>query len=175
MLKGEKVTLRKITKEDTDNIVKWRNSEGVQKNFFDQDLLTPEIHTWWLENRVETGQVAQFIIVDNETGKDIGTTFIRDIDYKNKKGEYGIFIGEVIAKGKGLGTEAGKLTLEYAFNELKLHKVFCRVFTENKGAIKADLKAGFIQEGLLKEDIFVDNQFKDILIMAIFNTEKEVD
>ena len=44
------------------------------------------------------------------------------------KAEYGMFIGEQIEKGKGIGTEILGLTMEFAFGTLKLHKVFSRIF-----------------------------------------------
>ena len=66
MLEGSKVCLRPIDWSDTDNIVKWRNSEWVQPYFIDHTPLTREIHENWLRTRVFTGRVAQFIIVEKE-------------------------------------------------------------------------------------------------------------
>ena len=93
-----------------------------------------------------------------------------DIDTNNKKAEFGIFIGEDLARGKGIGTESTILTIKYGFEELKLHKIFLRVFANNYSAIKAYEKAGFIYEGTAKDDIMLPNgEFQDIVFMSIIN------
>lgn len=168
----EKVILRKITLEDTPNIIKWRNNPSVQKNFCIQEPLTEEMHYNWFHNKIETGEVAQFIIVDAETNLPVGSTYLRDIDFKNRKAEFGIFIGEDSARGKGLGAESTKLMIEYGFHTLQLHRIFLRVFSNNLGAIKAYEKAGFIYEGTAKQDIILqDGTYQDIVFMAILKKE----
>ena len=72
---------------DTDNIVRWRNNPNVVKNFIFREPFTAEIHTKWMENKVKTGQVVQYIIEDLESGKDVGSsvseTLIRPITVQN--------------------------------------------------------------------------------------------
>ena len=74
------VTIRPITYDDTDNIIKWRNSDYVRSHFIDQRLFTKESHEYWLRNMVETGKVAQFIILLD--GTPVGSVYLRDIDYE---------------------------------------------------------------------------------------------
>lgn len=167
MVIGGKVKLKPIDESDTANIVKWRNSESVRENFLYRDLFTVESHTNWLRNMVWTGKAAQFIIYDNGTGQAVGSVFLRDIDELNKKAEFGIFIGEESARGKGIGTEAAKLILKYGFQTLKLHKIFLRVLAENENAVKSYRKAGFVQEAYLKDEVILDGMYKDIILMAI--------
>ena len=56
------VTLRPIVPEDTENIVRWRNTESVLQNFIDRTKLTAQIHEKWLENYVFQGKAVQMII-----------------------------------------------------------------------------------------------------------------
>lgn len=164
------VILRKITKEDTDNIVKWRNAPEVKKNFCIQDDMTREIHLNWFKNKIETGEVEQFIIIDRTTNLPVGSTYLRDIDMKNMKAEFGIFIGENSARNKGIGTDATSLIVQYGFKELNLNKIFLRVFANNLGAIKAYEKAGFEYEGTAKEDIRLPSgEYQDIIFMSKLN------
>ena len=93
---GKRVYLRSITYEDTDQIVKWRNKENVKKYFFYRGEFTAESHTKWLKERVETGEVVQFVVCDINDDRPIGCTYIRDIDHENKKAEYGTTIHESI-------------------------------------------------------------------------------
>ncbi len=169
-----KITLREIKIEDTENIVKWKNNKNVKKNFCIQEDLTAEIHNKWFKDKVLTGQVKQFIIQDDELGMEVGSTYLRDIDKKNKKAEFGIFIGEDLARGRGIGSKSVELTVKYAFEELKLHKVFLRVFSGNIPAIKSYEKAGFQYEGTAKDDILLPNgEYQDVIFMAIINKGEE--
>lgn len=166
------VELRKIKIEDTDNIVKWRNSEEVKKNFCIQEDMDRQTHLNWFENKIKTGEVAQFIIIDRTTNLPVGSTYLRDIDKKNNKAEFGIFIGETSARNKGIGTDTTKLMVQYGFEELELNKMFLRVFSNNTGAIKAYEKAGYKQEGLAREDVKLPNgEYQDIIFMSILKKE----
>ncbi len=163
------VSLRKIDYTDTENIIEWRNSEEVKKYFIVQDELTRETHEQWLETRVKSGSVEQFIIVDNTTGMDVGSVYLRDVDYNNKKAEFGIFIGEEIARGKGIGSLATKKMIEYAFGKLQLHKVYLRVRSTNDVAISCYKKVGFDIEGTFRDDVLIDGKYHDITWMSIIN------
>ncbi len=107
-LEMDNVILRSITLEDTQNILKWRNHPSVKKNFCLQEDLTKETHLAWFHNKILNKEVVQFIIVDKTSNQSVGSTYLRDIDYKNHKAEFGIFIGEETARGKGIGTSATK-------------------------------------------------------------------
>lgn len=173
-ISNEKIILKPISSEDTENIIRWRNSENVRKNFLDQRMFTVESHTNWLKNMVETGKVEQFIIIDKNSNLPVGSVFLRDIDYENRKAEYGIFIGEDSARGKGIGTAAAERVIQYGFEELKLHKIFLRVLAENIGAIKSYEKAGFKQEAYLVDEVNINDEYKDIVLMAVINSERGI-
>lgn len=167
------ISIRPITVDDTTNIVKWRNNEAVMSNFIFQHRFNNEMHLHWLNTRVKTGEVCQFIIVDDESNSDIGSIYLRDIDRLNNKAEYGIFIGEDFARGKGFGSMATKQILEYAFKVLNLNKVFLRAFCDNLNAINTYKRAGFIEEGVFKDEVFLNGVYRDILFMAIRKSEWE--
>ncbi len=167
------VRLRSITIEDTENIVRWRNNPNVLHNFIDRRPIDAKTHTAWFENFVQTGRVAQFIIVRTDTMQDVGSTFLRDIDRENGTCEYGIFIGEDDARGKGVGLSACKACLLYAFETLKMERVFLRVFSDNIGAIKSYQNAGFVVEGCLRKHVVRDAKRCDITLMGILKDEFE--
>jgi UDP-4-amino-4,6-dideoxy-N-acetyl-beta-L-altrosamine N-acetyltransferase len=168
---GIMTALRKITIQDTDNIIKWRNSPNVRSNFIQQELLTAEIHHQWLKEYVEQGKAVQFIIVDTDKGLDIGTTYLRDIDQKNQKAEFGIYIGEDGARKQGHATRATKLILDHAFSEINLNRVFLRVLADNHPAIKTYEKSGFVHEGLFRADVIIDGKALDVVFMSILKDD----
>lgn len=177
VIENENIFLRKMEYSDTENIVKWRNSDFVRNNFIYQALFTRESHENWIHTMVETGKVDQLIIClkDDSEGEGIpvGSVYIRDIDWNHNKAEYGIFIGEASARGKGVGSQAAALMIEYCFKQLRLHRLFLRVFADNKQAIRSYEKAGFVQEAYLKDDVKIQGKYRDIVLMGILNPEDE--
>lgn len=167
------IYLRPMTIEDTEAIVTWRNQDSVRRYFVYQEPFTRESHLSWIRNMVEPGKVVQMMICDMETDTALGSVYVRDIDYRHRKGEYGIFIGEDSARGRGIGTAAAKLMIEYCFRELHLHKLFLRAFTENRQAIRSYEKAGFVQEAYLKDDVMIEGQYRDMVLMAVLNPQEE--
>ena len=166
VLEGAAVRLRPIADADTDLIVKWRNTPSVVQNFIFRQTFTPEMHRSWLATKVATGQVVQYIIIDKADDKPIGSVYYRDIDNHNRSAEYGIFIGEESARGKGLGTETAKLFTDFGFAELQLHRISLRVLAENTAARRSYEKAGFVQEGVFRDMELLDGQYREVVFMA---------
>ena len=167
----ETIYLRPITLADTEDVVRWRNTDAVRTHFIYQKLFTKQSHEAWMRDMVDTGKVVQMIICKKEDDKAVGSVYIRDIDPVHHKGEYGIFIGEESARGCGVGTAAARLMIQYAFKELKLHRLFLRVFADNLQAVKSYEKAGFVKEAYLQDDVCIDGKYRDIILMAILNRE----
>lgn len=165
----DKVKLRFIELEDTNDIVKWRNKPFVKKNLYTQEELTPEQHINYFNSRIKTGDVKQFIILafNSTRYQAIGTTFLKNIDDNSNKAEFGIFIGDEKALGKGYGSQATLLTVDYAFRELELNRVYLTVFADNSFAIKAYQKCGFEIEGVLKQDYRRNTSYVDVVIMGL--------
>ena len=168
-IEGEKVSLCPITSEDTPLILKWRNSSDVKRFFIYQKDLTEKDHLNWLDTKVRSGEVVQFIIHEKENGQPVGSIYYHDVDPYHEKAEYGIFIGEAKSKGKGIGTEAGQLFTKFGFEELKLHKIYLRVLADNNKAIRSYEKIGFSQEGRFKDEVKINGVFHDVIFMALFH------
>ncbi len=169
---GKTIYIRRMEEEDTDKIVEWRNSDAVRPHFIYQLLFTRESHLEWKHTMVDTRKVDQFIICSIDTDEPLGSVYIRDIDLQHKKGEYGIFLAPTTEKGKGIGTQAALLAISYAFTFLQLHRLYLRVFADNKQAIHSYENAGFEKEAYLKDDVCIDGKYKDIVLMAIIQKEE---
>lgn len=163
--KGETIILRPITKKDTKKIVEWRNNDRVFQNFIFSEKFTEDMHNHWMDTKVKSGEVVQFIICVRETNKEIGSVYFRDIDYKKGVAEYGIFIGDDAETGKGYGKEAAKLALEYAFNVLDLKMIFLRVFADNVSAVSSYKAAGFVETEYRKSAVEKDGKLRDLIFM----------
>ena len=129
------------------------------------------MHEKWMQEKVETGEVIQFIIEEKAEGYKIpiGSVYLQNVDFQNMNAEYGIFIGEPNARGKGYGTECANLILKFAFEILGLHKIYLRVLGDNVIAQKSYMKAGFIKEGCFIDHLRIGGKYLDLIFMAALN------
>lgn len=169
---GQNIVLRMMEDADTDLIVKWRNSQSVRSHFIYREPFTPEGHRNWIETMIKTEKAVQFIICEKTGLRPVGSVYFRDIDKQEKVAEYGIFIGEEDAAGKGYGSEAAKLAVDYAFQRMEVDRLVLRVFTDNEPAIGSYKKAGFQKEAILKDVKCSDGEKKDMYLMTM-EREKE--
>jgi len=171
VINGEKLSLRPITDADTADIVRWRNDPEVWKYFLFREPFTPELHRAWLRDKVETGRVIQYIIVERESGQSVGSVYFRDVDEKNESAEYGIFIGEARARSRGLGTETARLFTAFGLNVLRLHRISLKVLGDNAIARRSYEKAGFRTEGVFRDYVKLNGQYADVVFMALLAEE----
>jgi RimJ/RimL family protein N-acetyltransferase len=95
----------------------------------------------------------------------IGVANLRDFQNAHGTAEFGITIGEVSARGQGLGTEAVKLLLDYAFSTLGVYNVWLDTAAYNVGAIRAYEKAGFREIGRRRGAHLLAEKRHDIVFM----------
>lgn len=167
---GEKkdkiIYLRPMTLADTDKIIAWRNADFVRTYFIYQKLFTKEIHENWFFTKVCTGQVVQFIIC-TEDGQEIGSVYLRDIDYEKKCAEYGVFIGEQSALRQGYGSACAKVMLDYAFRIMGLNRVYLRFLEDNLVARRCYEKVGFRIVPGEEEVVHLEQGDKKALFMEV--------
>lgn len=168
MLEGNSIYLVPIGEHDTENIIRWRNSDFVREWFIYQKPLTAEEHMNWLKTVVETGKAVQFIIYVREGNRAVGSVYLRGIDCEHEKAEFGIYIGEKDCVGKSVGAEATELVTAYGFEQLGLHKITLRVLADNERARRSYGKAGFVEEGYLRDEVKLHGTYRDVVFMAKF-------
>lgn len=151
-IESERLKYRPIREEDTDMVLGWRNSRYVRDHFLYREYISREEHLNWLKTRVYTGRVIQFVIEEKSTHKPIGSVYFRDMDTDSRTAEYGIFIGEESARGKGYGNETAAAMVDYFFNTLGYDRLLLRVLKNNIPAIKSYERAGFRQTDTAKDD-----------------------
>lgn len=162
------IYLRPITEADTDDVLKWRNSPHVVNFFIYRNHISREEHLNWYHNKVQKGEVEQFIICDCSNDKALGCIYLQKFDMKHRHCESGIFLSEEATKMSGIGTKAEELILKYARESLKLHKVVAQVLSYNAASKALHEKVGYVQEGCLKDYYFLDDEYCDLLLYARF-------
>ena len=166
---GELISLRLSDEEDIPMIVGWRNKDRVRNNHVYREDFTIDGQRAWKEKYIDTGLAVQFIICekrpDRRIPRPVGVVHFHSIDKLKKTAEYGIYIGEEDALGKGYAKEAAVLALKYAKEVLGLDKVNLRAFASNIAAIKSYSHAGFIKVGEALQVECSDGQKDDMIIM----------
>ncbi len=96
----------------------------------------------------------------------LGYVQVTNIHPVCRSGEMGILIGDETDRGKGFGQEALRLMLRHCWNDLNLHRVTLYVHGDNPRAVHTYGKAGFHEEGRMREAGYVDGRFVDIVVMG---------
>jgi RimJ/RimL family protein N-acetyltransferase len=86
----------------------------------------------------------------------------------HRSAEFGIRIGEEAHRGQGLGKEATAIALSFCWNHLNLRRVQLIAFGHNERALRCYTASGFVREGLLREAVFIQGEWVDLVVMAAF-------
>jgi UDP-4-amino-4,6-dideoxy-N-acetyl-beta-L-altrosamine N-acetyltransferase len=167
MLAGNRVLLREIEESDLDLIVKWRNDPEVLRYLFSYLPISSASQRQWYQRYLTDDRQQTFVIVLKDENKPVGTIGLSVIDHRDQKAELGIMIGEKGERGKGVGEEALRLLIGYAFTQMNLRKIKALAFADNETAIRLYEKCGFRREGLLKEEAYKDGRFKDVCVLGL--------
>ncbi len=111
------------------------------------------------------------VVQEDGSLKPIGTCGLHEIEWKNRRTTAGIAIGVKEFWNNGYGTEAGKILIEYAFNELNLQRIESSVYDFNERSIAMQKKVGFQIEGRRRKAIFKGGRYVDEIILGILREE----
>lgn len=171
-LEGKQIYLRPIEINDAEgNYPNWLNDSDVCRyNSHGDTLYTREMAKAYIANVTDNPSFAVFAICLRENDHHIGNISLQQISTKNRNAEFAILIGEPSVYGQGIGYEAGKLLVDYAFHILKLHRLYCGTHSENIGMQHLALKLGMSEEGRRREAIFKNGKFADLVEYSLINT-----
>jgi len=125
----------------------------------------------WLEKTHERKDLHLFEIALREGERPIGLCSLGLGEQPHRSGELGISIGDREYQGKGYGSEALGLLLEYGFATLGLHRIQLFVYANNPRAIRCYEKCGFRREGIRREARWWAGRWWDIVEYAILEHE----
>jgi diamine N-acetyltransferase len=171
-MKYKEISLRALEPEDLELLYDWENNISywtisntvVPFSKYTLKRYLEDSH----KNIYETGQVRLMIdhIPDNTT---IGTIDIFDFDPFHKRAGVGILIASEEHRRKGYATMALKCLIDYCFNTLMLHQLYCSILANNIESIDLFKKTGFVQSGIKKEWVRTSDGFLDEFIFQMIN------
>jgi RimJ/RimL family protein N-acetyltransferase len=176
LFRGELV---RFSGEDSEFMAKsmthW-NRDGEFQILMDDEpamMWSQEKNKEWLEKEHKKAGTNQFTfpLRTIEDDRLIGFVGLFAIKWNHGEAWLGIGLGERAYWGRGYGTDAVRLILCYAFDELNLHRVSLDVFEYNQRAIRAYEKAGFTIEGRARGEVLRQGRRWDVITMGILREE----
>ena len=167
---GTTIRLRPLEKRDIELKVKWYNDTEVNKTLVLSEELELEKSLEWFDRAVQDDSRRDFII-ETKDGEPIGLTGLRKIDRLHGTAECFCVIGDKSFWGKGIGTKVHSLLIQWAFDELNLHKIWAVVYTNNAAVLKLVKKLGFEIEGTLREEKYIGGKRIDLLRIGVLCNE----
>lgn len=162
-LKGKHIYLRALEPEDLDFLHTIENDE----NFWDisntQTPFSRFILSKYLKNShkdiFEAKQLR--LVISNYEDEALGMIDLFDFDFKNSRAGLGILVKESSNRNKGIGKEALQLLIDYSFQHLNLHQLYCHITEDNKASISLFTNQGFELVGLKKDWNFVKGNYQN--------------
>ncbi|MDR2657066.1 MAG: GNAT family N-acetyltransferase [Oscillospiraceae bacterium] len=165
---GERVYLSPINAEaDAETYTKWVNSKETTR------YLSLYTHAYPLEkerdtlNKISEGHTYAIVRISDDAL--LGNVGFNHIDNLARHADVGIFIGEPSEWGKGYGTEAMKLLVDFGFNTLNLRNIMLTHVADNERAHKSYVKAGFREFGRRTGCVYRDGEYLDMVYMETLN------
>ena len=173
LIQGKNISLRLITIEDIPNYYK-SGFEIVDKEtqYYTgtKHVATEGQITAYVNRIVEDDSRYDFLIIDSK-GQIIGESVINEINPDTGCANFRIGIFKSENFGQGVGSEAIAMTIKFGFEEIKLHRIELEVFSFNERAYRAYRRAGFVEEGRLREAELIDGKYCDVIIMGILSKD----
>jgi len=169
ILIGKNLILRPLERKDLNRSRAWVNDMEIGRSLL-RILPVTEIEQekWFEDICIQSNKLVWAAENKNEH---IGNVGLYNIDFLHRRAEAWCYIGDTSLRGRGLGKEAFSLLLHYGFNGMGLNKIYLHVASENQIAIAMYQSLGFVTEGDLAQEYFIQGSFRDVIRMRLLTSE----
>lgn len=162
--------LRRLEPKDAPLMLEWMHDSEINCNFAaDFAASTQESVLDFIQDSYNE-ESQNFAFVDDKD-EYLGTISLKHISHKNDSAEYAI-VTRKKAQGTGAAMKATQELLQYAFEELKLHKVYLNVLEGNVRAQRLYEKCGFTYEGRAVDAVKIKGVYRTLKWYGIINNVK---
>ncbi len=154
---GIKTYLRPITVDDAPILVRWLNDPEITQYLLRRTPMTEIAERAWIEKLATSNSDFVFAIMTREDDKHIGNIGLHDVNYLNRTAVTGTLIGNKAFWGKGYGTDAKMLLLDFAFSALDLHAILSKVLDTNGRSLAYADKCGYKEVGRIPKWIHMQD------------------
>jgi len=169
MIKGNQINLRAIERSDLEKLRNMRNEPENNQYFRTWRQLNMDDQERFFKNIVMGDNHIVFGI-ENKTGELIGVCRLSYIQWQARIAEAGIYT-KLSEQGKGYGTEAMRILVDFGFNQANLHRITAEARVDNAASIEIFKKIGFEVEGTLRDSFFRNGRYYDTIVMSILEKD----
>ncbi|GAA1770099.1 MULTISPECIES: GNAT family protein [Streptomonospora] len=170
-LAGERVSLVPLAVEHADDFFESTRDDEVRRLTGTHRRPDYDEIRDWCATRADQFDRLDMAIIEEPGGRFVGELALADLDADNESAGYRIALSAIEFTGQGLGKEATRLVLDYAFNRVHLHRVWLSVYAFNMRAIAVYRSCGFSVEGRLRDALLWDQRRHDALIMGVLESD----
>ena len=172
-LRTDRLTLRRLKQSDTDDMFDYAKRQDVteylrwyphQSKKYTSDYLR------YVSARYNLGDFYDWAVIENESGKMIGTCGFTSFDLPHNSAEIGYVLNPDF-HGKGYATEAAARVVEFGFSQLGLHRIEARFMRENTASLHVMEKLGMTLEGYRRDGMLIKERYRTIGICSILIDE----
>ncbi|MDR1570299.1 MAG: GNAT family N-acetyltransferase [Oscillospiraceae bacterium] len=173
MYTGKKVRLRAYRPADLDDVLRQVNDYMSVRHSALGPILpaTPDDEMRWIGQQTSMTRGEYQFAIETLNGQYVGGCGFQHVDWKNRAAHIGILIGNAAMRGKGYGSDAIRVLCRIGFAEMNLHKISLTVIEGNEAAIRCYIACGFSMEGKLRDEIFREDAYHDLIAMGILRDE----
>ena len=173
MIEGKLVNLRAGEMGDLDRNLQWVNDPEVTEHLNMRYPISRGAEEEWMRAGASkmNGFARPFFAIETKDGRHIGNINFHHTSPEDRSGHLGVMIGDKEYWSKGYGTDAMVTLLRFAFDEMNLHRVDLTVDEDNPRAIACYCKAGFVEEGRLRDVIYSRGRYRDQFYMGVLRDE----
>ncbi len=168
-----RVMLRARRDDDSALLYKWITDRKLRIMNASYRPVSEAQHNAWFISTCQRQDVAMFMIDEILSSNTVGTCQLRNIENVNRSAELQIRIGDPQNHGRGLGTAAVGELIQFGFEDLNLRRISLQVFANNERAIRVYQKCGFAIEGCLRQAVYVDGHWLDIVCMGLLKEKHD--
>jgi RimJ/RimL family protein N-acetyltransferase len=165
--------LRELRRDDLPALNQWRNDrdivDGLGAHFA---FIGPDVDAAWFAAYLNArDKNVRLAILDDDENL-IGCSYLLDISWVHRSAEFAIMIGAKDRWKRGIGSQAARATLNHAFADLQLQRVWLHVNRDNERARRMYERVGFRHEGTLRSAVFKNGRYVDVDVMAILASDE---
>jgi len=174
-LSGKKVVLEPLSMRHFSNrYLQWMNDPVVCAD--NRHAVLPCTGTQmknYLRHAPKSKADILFAIRLKKSGRHVGNISLNGISWINRSGEISVLIGEKSVWGRGIGTDACRLVMDYGFERLGLHRIWMGMTSRNIGMVKIARRLSMKREGVFKDFLFKDGRYLDMEQWRKINAGRE--
>ncbi len=170
-LVGAQVYLRPLERADAPVLAGYLNDAEVRRSLRSDRPLSVAEEEEFIDRIQRSRDDVVLGIVRREGDRLLGVVGLHGLQDPSRQAQFGIFIGDPGEWGKGHGTEATALVVGYGFATLNLNRIWLHVYDHNRRGIRVYEKVGFREEGILRQAVFREGRYCDVITMALLRQD----